>query len=150
MQRIISTLALAILLTVAVGVRQRASAQLSTHEGNQAEGASKSSAEPVYRVVSPLGDPAVKMIAMAPRLNTLNGKTVCLVWNKAFKADITLPVIGKSLKDKYPDIKIIPHTEIDAAIQAVSRENPSADEAAILRAVLKENGCDALISGNGG
>jgi len=153
-------------------------------------------AEPVYSVVSPLGDPTVKMIAMAPRLNTLAGKKVCLVWNQAFQSDITLPAIAEALKEKYPDIKIIPYTEIDAAIQAAGRTgaspqpsarrprpgspfgarrpipgrgappgprgpapageageadgDTSAAEAAILQAVLKEKGCEAIISGNGG
>jgi hypothetical protein len=150
MQRTISTLGLVILVTVAVDVYHRAAAQVSTQEGNQTERAPKNSVEPVYSVVSPLGDPVVKMVTMALRLDTLNGKTVCLVWNEAFKADITLPAIGESLKEKYRDIKIIPYTEFDAAIQAAGRENPSAEEAAILRAVLKEKSCDALISGNGG
>jgi hypothetical protein len=93
---------------------------------------------------------SVAVITMAPRLDTLDGKTVCLVSNQAFQADITLPVIGESLQEKYPDIKIIPYTEIDAALRAAGRENPSAEEAAILQVVLKEKGCAALISGNGG
>jgi hypothetical protein len=89
------------------------------------------------------------MVTMAPRLDTLKGKTVGLVWNHTFKSNITLPAIGESLKKKYPDIKIIPYTEIDAAIRAASRES-SATEEEILRAVLKEKGCDAIVSGNGG
>ena len=150
MQRTISALALAIFVTVVADASQRASAQLSTHEANQTESARINPVEPVYTVVSPLGDPVVKMITMASRLDTLDSKTVCMVWNHAFKADIALPAIGKSLKEKYLDIKIIPYTEIDAAIQAADREDPSAEEATILRVVLKEKGCDALISGNGG
>jgi hypothetical protein len=133
-------------VTVVVGVCQCALAQ----DANQTAGHAKAPVEPVYSVVSPLGDPVVKMITMVPRHDTLDGKTVCMVWNHAFQADITLPAIGESLKEKYPDIKIIPYTEIDAAIQAAGRENPSAEEAAILQAVLKEKGCVALISGNGG
>jgi hypothetical protein len=109
----------------------------------------RKSGEPVYSVVSPLGDSTVKMITMAPRLNTLAGKTVCMVWNHAFKADITLPAIAESLKSSYPGIKIVPYTEIDAAVRAAGREDASA-EAATLQAVLKEKGCAAVISGNGG
>ena len=89
------------------------------------------------------------MITMAPRLDTLAGKTVCLVWNHTFKSDITLPAIGESLKKKYPDIKIIPYTEIDAAIRAAGGERPWT-EPALLQAVLKKKGCNAVISGNGG
>jgi hypothetical protein len=142
--------ALAIFVTVVAGVYQCAMAQLSTQNVDQTAGHAKAPVEPVYSVVSPLGDPVVKVIAMVPRLDTLDGKTVCMVWNHSFQADITLPAIGESLKEKYPDIKIIPYTEIDSAIQAAGRENPSAEEAAILQAVLKEKGCAALISGNGG
>src|SRR5687768_7670679 len=53
----------------------------------------QSSVEPVYSVVSPLGDSTVQKSAMAPRLNTLDGKTVAMVWNHSFKADITFPAI---------------------------------------------------------
>ncbi|MCL4207077.1 MAG: hypothetical protein KJ000_31730 [Pirellulaceae bacterium] len=86
---------------------------------------------------------------MAPRLETLEGKTVCMMWNHAFKADTTFPAIAESLKSKYPDIKIVPYTEIDAAIRAAGHDDTSTD-AATLQAVLKEQGCKALISGNGG
>jgi hypothetical protein len=149
MQRTISALALAIFVTVAAGACQRALAQVSVQEANPNPGAPQNLVEPVYSVVSPLGNPVVKMITMAPRLDGLAGKTVCMVWNQAFKADITLPAIAELLKEKYPDIKIISYTDIDAAIQAASREDASA-EADTLQAVLKEKGCDALISGNGG
>jgi hypothetical protein len=124
-------------------------AEASARGSSKTAAVPQDSVEPVYRVVSPLGDSAVKMITMAPRLDTLEGKTVCMVWNHAFKADITLPAIAESLKSKYPDIKIVPYTEIDAAIRAAGHEDTSTD-AATLRAVLKEQDCDAVISGNGG
>jgi len=88
------------------------------------------------------------MITMAPRLNTLAGKTVCLIWNHTFKSDITLPAIGEALKKKYPDIKIIPYTEMDAAVRAAGGTGPWSP--AIMQSVLKKKGCDAVISGNGG
>src|SRR4051794_16072733 len=52
-------------------------------------------AEPAYSVVSPIGESAVKMISMVPRLNTLAGATVCMVSNRSFKADIALPAIAE-------------------------------------------------------
>src|SRR2546421_13042689 len=55
------------------------------------------SAEPVYSVVSPIGESTVKMISMTPRLNTLAGKTVCMAWKRAFKSDIALPTIAEQL-----------------------------------------------------
>jgi hypothetical protein len=115
----------------------------------QAANTTRDPVEPLYSVVSPLGDSTVDMITMAPRLDSLQGRTVCMVWNHAFKADVTLPAIGASLKNRYPDVKIVPYTEIDAAIRAAERDGPST-EAETLRTVMKEKGCDALIAGNGG
>lgn len=111
--------------------------------------APQNSGEPVYSVVSPLGDQTVKMIPMSPRLKTLEGKTVGMYWNHSFKADITFPVIEEALKSQYPGIKIAPYTEIDAAIRAAGGEVRSVD-AATLRKVFQEKGYDAVISGNGG
>src|SRR4051794_6264496 len=68
--------------------------------------ASEPSAEPVYQVASPVGESTAKATAMAPRLATLAGKTVGLVGNRSFKADVTLPAIAVALKKRYPGIKI--------------------------------------------
>ena len=77
--------------------------------------ASEPSAEPVYNVVSPIGESTVKMTTMAPRMDTLAGKTVCMVWNNAFKSDVTLPAIGEALKKQYPGVKIVPYTDMPNA-----------------------------------
>lgn len=111
--------------------------------------ASEPSAEPVYKVVSPLGESAVKMIAMAPRLDTLAGKTVCMVWNGAFKSHVTLPAIGESLKKQYPDVKIVSYTDMPEAFMPEPPGAPRKQSEA-LQALYKEKGCDAVISGNGG
>ena len=107
------------------------------------------SAEPVYSVVSPIGESTVTMISMTPRLNTLAGKTVCMVWNHAFKADVTLPAIGEQLKQIYPDIKIVPYTEMPDAPRPSTPDHPQKD-AEDLRVALKEKGCSALVTGDGG
>ena len=94
------------------------------------------SAEPVYSVVSPIGESTVTMISMTPRLNTLAGKTVCMVSNRAFKADIALPAIAEQLKQIYPDIKIVPHTEMPFAPLPSTPDHPQKD-AENLRVALK-------------
>ena len=91
----------------------------------------------------------MKKTAMAPRLNTLEGKTVAMVWNHSFKADITFPAIAESLKNQYPGVKIVPYTEIDSAIRAAGGDIKSADATA-LQKVFKLKAFDAVISGNGG
>ena len=107
------------------------------------------SAKPVYSVVSPIGESTVKMISMVPRRNTLAGKTVCMVWNRAFKADVTLPAIGERLKQVYPDVRVISHTELPVAPMPSTPDNPNKD-AENLRAALKEQGCSVVVTGNGG
>jgi len=100
------------------------------------------SAEPAYSVVSPLGEDTVKMIEMAPRLDSLANKTVCMVSNNDFKANITLPAIEKALKEKYPGIKVVPYTEFPTAFSGTQWDP--------VRAQYKTKGCQAVISGNGG
>jgi hypothetical protein len=109
----------------------------------------KKEQEPVYKVVSPLGDPTVKMITMVPRLTTLSGKTICTIWNGAFKSNITLPVIGELLKKNYPNSKIVPYSEFPKSQTPEAPGTPLIASPA-LQTALKEKGCDAVVSGNGG
>jgi hypothetical protein len=106
-------------------------------------------AEPVYKVVSPLGESTAKTTAMAPRLDTLDGKTVCMVWNYAFKADVTLPAIAEELKKKYPGIKIVPYTAMPLAPLPEAPGTPKKESEA-LQAAYKAKGAQAVIAGNGG
>jgi hypothetical protein len=107
------------------------------------------SEEGKYAVVSPLGRRDAQWIDMAPRLDTLEGKTVCELWNQSFKSNITFPVIREMLRQKYPGVKIVPYTEMPPHHML---ENPGVTNAAseALIAALKAKQCDAVISGNGG
>ncbi|MCW5603815.1 MAG: hypothetical protein KIT18_04630 [Burkholderiales bacterium] len=99
-------------------------------------------------VVSPLGQEAVRQAGAAPRLDSLNGKTIGEFWNGVFKGDQTFPVIRRLLLQKFPDLKVIPFTEFP---HAPGSDHPSKQrELARQMAVLaREKGCDAVISGNG-
>jgi hypothetical protein len=105
------------------------------------------SAEPVYPVVSPLGDVTIEMIKMAPRLDTLSNKTVCMVSNNSFKVDVTNPAIAKALQERYPGLKVVPHTELPYTELPGARPGPPWDTFA---GAFRGKGCDAVISGNGG
>jgi hypothetical protein len=106
-------------------------------------------AEPIYKIVSPMGETTATMMPMAPRLDTLDGKTVALVWNHAFKSDVTLPAIAEALKKQYPGIKIIPYTSLPTAPlpDITGAPHPESDA---LMAALKRQHVDAVIAGNGG
>ena len=107
------------------------------------------SEEGKYDVVSPLGERDSQRINMAPRLDTLEGKTICELWNRTFKSNITFPVIRELLQKKYPGIKIVPYSEMPHHHMLENPGVTNADSEALI-AALKAKQCDAVISGNGG
>jgi hypothetical protein len=67
-----------------------------------------------YAVVSPVGKQTVEMIKQAPRLDTLNGKTIAVVGG-SFMASITHPEIKRLILANYPSAKVILLNEIGSA-----------------------------------
>ena len=103
------------------------------------------------KVISPLGAKVTdRTTPLAPRLDTLNGKTVCEIWNGGFKADVMFPIIEKMLRERYPDVKTVPYTEFPAV--TIFSLDPSNKDATLkaVKAALLAKGCDAVITGNGG
>ncbi|MBI4191017.1 MAG: hypothetical protein HY525_10825 [Betaproteobacteria bacterium] len=100
-------------------------------------------------VISPTGGESVQQKNLAKRLDTLNGKTVCEVWNEDFKGDIMFPIYRELLKERFPDVKIVPYTELP---YASLKGTPSYQRQVLQQIIagLKEKGADAVISGNGG
>lgn len=98
-----------------------------------------------YEVVRPVGEVTVEPQLPARRLDTLDGKTVCEFYNGIFRGERTFPGIREALKKRYPNIKIIPYTELPT-LDIVRIE----DELKNLPEVLRRNKCDAVITGNGG
>ncbi len=58
-------------------------------------------------VVWPLGKATGAVQALAPRLNTLEGKTICGVFNAAFYFDETWPMVKQLLSRQYRGIKFV-------------------------------------------
>ena len=102
-------------------------------------------------VISPVGEDVNETITpLAPRLESLAGKTVCEIWNGGFNADVMFPMIDAMLRARYPGVKVIPFTEFPAvSITSLELVKKAATLEAV-RAALVERGCDALITGNGG
>lgn len=101
-----------------------------------------------YAVVSPVGRSTVKMIDMAPRLSTLDGKTIAVVGG-SFMASITHQEIKKLIHENYPTAKVLLLDEIGSAgvYPAPGITRRSKDE---FQKRLRESGVDAVISGNCG
>lgn len=78
----------------------------------------------------------------APRLPTLRGRTICEVSNGSWEARRTFPVIRELLKKRFPDIKIVPYSELPEGVWQI--DIPDMGER------LKTKGCEAAIGGNSG
>lgn len=100
-------------------------------------------------VISPRGLPVTQNKGIAPRLNTLAGKTVGEVYNHHFKGDQMFALYRELLQQRYPDVRIVPFTELPASYVGgdPSTQRQIAQEVA---AQAREKGIDALIAGNGG
>lgn len=101
-----------------------------------------------YAVVSPLGRSTVEMIEMAPRLSTLEGKTIAIVGG-SFMASITHPELKRLILEQYPSANVILLDEIGYAgvYPAPGVTRRAKDE---FQQRLREMHVDAVISGNCG
>ena len=103
-----------------------------------------------YEVVSPLGEPVVKERYAGRYLDTLDGKTVCEIWNEEFRGEITLSLVRETLQKQYPDVKMVPYTELPSSTinRQTTEEMKKTLEA--IRVAILEKGCDAVITAEGG
>ncbi len=101
-----------------------------------------------FSVVSPVGFSTVEPIEMAPRLQTLEGKTIAIVGDD-FMYTVTHPELQRLIQEHYPTARVISYDELPIAgpypapgitRQAVER----------FRQRLIDLGVDAVIAGNGG
>jgi hypothetical protein len=102
-----------------------------------------------YEVISPMGIKSVKKQNIAPRLDILDGKTICETWNRDFKGDIMFPIYRELFNKRYAGVKVIPYTEFPSSPLGGTPEFQR-EVSAQIAALAKERGCDAIISGNGG
>jgi len=101
-----------------------------------------------FAVVSPVGQSSVELIQQAPRLETLDGKTIAVV-GVSFMTSITHPEIKRLILKNYPSAKVILLDEMGIAgpYPAPGVIRKAKEE---FQAKLKDLGVDAVISGNGG
>jgi hypothetical protein len=100
--------------------------------------------ESIYQVVWPRGKKTSKPISLSKRLETLNGKTVGLLWDYVFRGDEVFSIIQDQLSMQFPGIKFISYEHFGNIHDK--------DEAKVLAEVpanLKKYNCDAVISAVG-
>lgn len=80
----------------------------------------------------------------APRLETLEGKTVCEIASYNWEWAATFAVIRVGLKREFPTVKIVPWDRMGIDSRA-DEENH-----ALVARQVREKGCQAVIVGNAG
>ena len=100
-------------------------------------------------VISPEGLPLAPTRNIGQPVNSLEGKTICEVYNNHFKGELMFNTYRRLFTEKFRGVKVIPFDEFP--IVYVGGDPASQKKIAREIATLaRERGCDALISGNGG
>lgn len=97
-----------------------------------------------YAVAWPLGRRMSAAIDSPGRGESLDGKTVCELWDLMFRGEEMYPLIREALRKRYPSVKFVDHTVFGNTHGAKQNELVAA-----LPALLKQHGCDVVISGVG-
>ncbi len=103
-----------------------------------------SAREAEHEVVWPLGKGRTQRIDPVPRLDTLESKTICELWNWNFRGDVVFSKLEELLSKRYPSVKFVSYKEF-------GNTHGGHEEAtmASLPDTLSLKGCDAVISAVG-
>ena len=99
---------------------------------------------PDYEVVWPRSPRTAEVTALAPRLSSLEGRTVAFLWDYLFRGDEIFPILERELADRFEGIRFVPYSEFGTTHGAGEHEVLEG-----LAGRLRELGVDAVISGMG-
>ncbi len=97
-----------------------------------------------YRVVWPRSARTVEFKPLAPRLSSLEGKTIGFVWDFLFRGDEIWPLIKRELSTRYQGLRFVDHDTFGST--------HGEDEHQVLNSmprVIAEMKIDAMVSGMG-
>jgi hypothetical protein len=95
----------------------------------------------LYEVAWPCGERRQVLQPLAPRLDTLDGKTVAQLWDFLFQGDEVFDALEEDLRAAYPDVRFVSWREFGST--------HGVDEKEVLAALprrFREFGVDAAIS----
>ena len=96
-----------------------------------------------WELINPAGTIAIKPIQLAPRVSTLEGKTIVLRWNGKHNGNNFLDRIAELLAEKVPSAKVIKLYGIDKSTIKISG---SSAESARIAQVIKGLKADIVIA----
>jgi hypothetical protein len=79
---------------------------------------------------------------VAPRLETLAGKTIGQLWDDLFRGDEIFPMLEAALARRFPGVRFVGHSTFGSTHGAEEH-----DVLKNLPARMREHGVDAVISG---
>ena len=100
--------------------------------------------EASYEVYWPRGERTLDVQAIAPRLESLSGKTIAFLWDYMFRGDEIFAILQKQLQGRFPGMRFIGQDEFGST--------HGEDERKVLAELpqkLKLLKVDAVISGMG-
>ena len=103
-----------------------------------------SSNDGYYEALWPRSPRQAQVKALAPRLDTLAGKTIAQVWDQVFRGDEVFEFLEQGLKERFPGVRFVSWREFGNTHGSEERE-----VVASLPAKFKSMGVDAVISGMG-
>jgi hypothetical protein len=95
-----------------------------------------------WEVINPSGTIAIKLIKPAPRITSLEGKTVVLRWNGKHNGNNYLDRIAELFAEKVPSAKVTKIYEADKSTIKISGSNA---ESARIAKVIKDLKADIVI-----
>ncbi len=93
--------------------------------------------ESIYKVFSPVAESGVELNLLAPRLESLGGKTIGLLDNSKEYAKTFLDILAERLKERFPDIKTIRY----------GKRTPEWVEPQLISQIAQE--CNGVVNGIG-
>ena len=106
--------------------------------------AKNSPREGQYDVYWPRASRQVSLKPLAPRLESLDGKTVAQLWDYVFRGDEVFAVMEEEMRRRYPGVKFVSFSEFGSTHGGDERE-----VVASLAKRFKELKVDAVVSGMG-
>ena len=96
-----------------------------------------------WEIINPAGVVEIQQVQLAPRITTLEGKTIVLRWNGKHNGDNFLDRIAELLKAKVPSAKVIKLYEVDKSTIKISG---TVAESARIAQVIKGMHADIVIA----
>jgi hypothetical protein len=101
---------------------------------------------PAWEIINPEGTIEIKTAKLAPRLDTLEGKTLLLRWNFKHNGNHYLDRLSELLTERVPSAKVIKIYEVDGS---TINQSGSMEDSARLAKVIASFKPDLVIAAQG-